>query len=40
MNVAIIGCGLIGQKRANHLNGCRLVAAVDIVKEKAIALAK
>ncbi len=27
--VAIVGCGLIGQKRARALGGCRLVAAAD-----------
>jgi predicted dehydrogenase len=29
MRVAIIGCGLIGQKRARALGGCRLVAVAD-----------
>src|SRR5579872_6060499 len=40
MNVAIIGCGFIGHKRANILGNCKLVAAVDAVREKAEALAK
>jgi predicted dehydrogenase len=42
MNVAIIGCGLIGQKRAKILANlnCCLVACVDHVLEKATALAK
>lgn len=39
MNVAIIGCGLIGQKRANFLAGCKLLLCVDQIKEKAEALA-
>ena len=40
MNIAIIGCGLIGQKRAKTLKGCHLVAVVDKVKERAEQLAK
>jgi predicted dehydrogenase len=39
MRVAIIGCGLIGQKRARALADCRLVACVDLTIEKAQALA-
>lgn len=39
MNIAIIGCGLIGQKRAKTLKGCKLIACVDKIKEKAEALA-
>ena len=35
MNVAIIGCGLIGHKRAKALTGCRLVACADTVKDRA-----
>ncbi|TAK78063.1 MAG: gfo/Idh/MocA family oxidoreductase, partial [Gammaproteobacteria bacterium] len=35
MKVAIIGCGLIGQKRANKLSGCELVACVDKMSDKA-----
>lgn len=40
MRVAIIGCGLIGQKRAKTLAGCQLVACVDQIPERAHALAK
>ncbi len=29
MNVAIIGCGLIGQRRSQHLAGARLVHCID-----------
>jgi predicted dehydrogenase len=39
MNAAIIGCGLIGQKRANALNGSRLVACADIDSARAHRLA-
>lgn len=39
MNVAIIGCGLVGQKRAKILGNCRLVACVDHLQEKAENLA-
>jgi predicted dehydrogenase len=39
VNVAIVGSGLIGQKRARALNGGRVVACVDIIKERAEALA-
>jgi predicted dehydrogenase len=39
MNVAIIGCGLIGKKRADSLQGARLVACVDRDLERARALA-
>ncbi|HWQ52073.1 MAG TPA: Gfo/Idh/MocA family oxidoreductase [Bryobacteraceae bacterium] len=40
MNVAIVGCGLIGRKRAASLEGrCRLVACADRVWERAEALA-
>lgn len=39
MNVAIIGCGLIGQKRARALAGAKLVACADAVQERAQALA-
>jgi len=38
-NVAIIGCGLIGQKRAQSLRGCRLVGCCDILPERAEQLA-
>jgi predicted dehydrogenase len=39
MRVAIIGCGVVGQKRARALVGCQLVACSDAVKERAEALA-
>jgi predicted dehydrogenase len=39
MKVVIIGCGLIGQKRAKTLGSCELVACVDKLKDKAEALA-
>ena len=38
MNVAIVGCGLVGQKRANALAGARLVACADVAPERARAL--
>jgi predicted dehydrogenase len=38
--VGIIGCGLIGQKRAQSLGHGRLVACADIKKEKAKSLAQ
>lgn len=37
--VAIIGCGLIGQKRAAILGSCKLIACVDQIKERADVLA-
>jgi len=37
--VAIIGCGLIGQKRANALNRARLVICSDLVLSRAQAVA-
>lgn len=40
MNAAIIGCGLIGQKRAKALAGATLVACADALPERAHALAK
>lgn len=40
MNIAIIGCGLIGQKRASNLKGASLRLCVDHVIEKAQNLAK
>lgn len=40
MNIAIIGCGLIGQKRAKTLAKCCLVACVDQVAERAENLAR
>jgi predicted dehydrogenase len=38
--VAIIGCGLIGQKRAKVLGSSRLVACVDVSLDRAQGLAK
>lgn len=40
MNVAIVGCGLIGQKRANALAGSRLVACADSECRRAEQLAR
>ena len=40
MKVAIIGCGLIGEKRARHLAGAKLELCVDTIAEKANQLAK
>ncbi|MGA3114635.1 MAG: Gfo/Idh/MocA family oxidoreductase [Syntrophobacteraceae bacterium] len=40
MNVAIIGCGFIGDKRARALAGCRLVACADVIVERAAAFAR
>lgn len=40
MNVAIIGCGLIGRKRAKALRGCRLIACADVLAERAESLAR
>ncbi len=37
--VAIIGCGLIGQKRAKALGGARLVVCADIAQDRADRLA-
>ncbi len=40
MGIAIVGCGLIGQKRMRSLgSGRRLVAAADVIAERAEALA-
>jgi predicted dehydrogenase len=39
MNVAIVGCGLIGQKRAKLLAPCRATLCVDVVVERAARLA-
>ncbi len=39
MNFAVIGCGLIGQKRAKSLGGRRLAVASDVDLKKAEALA-
>jgi predicted dehydrogenase len=38
--VAIVGCGFIGKKRAKALGTARLVACVDVVLERALALAQ
>lgn len=38
--VAIVGCGLIGQKRARSLAGCRLAVCCDTLPDKAEALAR
>ncbi len=40
MNVAIIGCGLIGNKRAKSLCGCNLTACADIDFKRAEAFAR
>lgn len=40
MRVAIIGCGLIGNKRAKALAGCKLIACSDLQVERGEALAK
>ena len=40
MNVAIIGCGRVGQKRASSLAGSRLVACADVLSTRAEALAR
>ena len=37
--VAIVGCGLIGQKRSTALSGARLVACADVNRARAEALA-
>jgi predicted dehydrogenase len=40
VGVAIVGCGLVGQKRAKALASAQLVACADIVLKRAQALAK
>jgi len=40
MNVSIVGCGLIGRKRAQALGAHRLVACADVVLGRAEALAR
>jgi predicted dehydrogenase len=40
MRAAIIGCGLIGQKRAKALAGARVTVCCDVVAERAEALAQ
>ena len=39
MNVALIGCGTVGAKRACHLAGARLAHCVDLDRERAAQLA-
>jgi len=39
-NVAIVGCGLIGQKRARALGSARLLACADVQRDRAEALAR
>jgi predicted dehydrogenase len=39
LRIAIVGCGLIGQKRARALGACRLVAVADTNRERAGMLA-
>ncbi len=39
MNAAIVGCGLIGAKRARFMEGARLIACADEVSDRARALA-
>lgn len=40
MKVGIVGCGLIGQRRAQTLAGARLIACADAIPERAVALAQ
>lgn len=40
LGVAIVGCGLIGQKRAKALGGARLVTCADLDRARAEALAR
>lgn len=39
MNIAIVGCGYIGQRRSKNLAGARLVACADVDPARAAALA-
>jgi len=39
LNVAIIGCGAVGRKRAQHLAGARLVHCVDLDPQRAAEVA-
>ena len=39
LGVALVGCGLVGRKRAAALAGARLVACADTVAERAVELA-
>ena len=40
MRVAIVGCGLIGQKRSKALAGCQLAVCADLAADRAQALAR
>jgi predicted dehydrogenase len=40
MNIGIIGCGLVGQKRSTQLAGANLVAIYDINTKRAQDLSK
>ena len=40
MRVAIVGCGLIGRKRAGALAGCQLAVCCDTVRDRAETLAR
>src|SRR5258707_876323 len=40
MKVGIIGCGLVGRKRASALGDSRLVACADLARERAETLAR
>jgi len=40
LGVGIVGCGLIGQKRARALGSAPLVACADLIPERAQALAQ
>lgn len=40
LRVAIVGCGLIGQKRSRALAGAKVVVCCDAVEERAASLAK
>lgn len=40
MRLAIIGCGLIGHKRAHARGGCRLTLCCDVIQERAESLAR
>ena len=39
MNLALIGCGAVGEKRAQHLAGARLVHCIDLDAQRAAQLA-
>ena len=40
LGVAIVGCGLIGQKRTKSLGSARLVACADVALDRAQSLAR